>query len=94
MNKKITTIDDLAVMIEKESRANGKRFDALEERFDALEGKFTVMEERFTVLEEKMATKQDLFQMEARIMSKIGDINIELKSHDKRILVLEKIVKP
>jgi hypothetical protein len=35
-----------------------------------------------------------LFQMEARIMSKIGDINIELKSHDKRILVLEKIVKP
>ena len=43
---------------------------------------------------EGMATKQDLFQMEARIMSKIGDINIELKSHDKRILVLEKIVKP
>ena len=67
-------------MIEKESRANGKRFDALEERF--------------TALEEKMATKQDLFQMEARIMSKIGDINIELKNHDKRILVLEKIVKP
>ena len=76
MNKKITTIDDLAVMIEKESRANGKRFDALEEK---MEGR---------------ATKQDLFQMEARIMSKIGDINIELKSHDKRILVLEKIVKP
>lgn len=76
MNKKITTIDDLAVMIEKESRANGKRFDALEEKMEG------------------MATKQDLFQMEARIMSKIGDINIELKSHDKRILVLEKIVKP
>jgi hypothetical protein len=86
MNKKITTIDDLAVMIEKESRANGKRFDVLEERFDSLEGKFTAMEE-------KMATKQDLFQMETRIMSKIGDINLELKNHDKRILALEKIVK-
>ena len=76
MNKKTTTIDDLAVMIEKESRTNGKRFDALEEKMEG------------------MATKQDFFQMEARIMSKIGDINIELKSHDKRILVLEKIVKP
>ena len=86
MNKKITTIDDLAVMIEKESRANGKRFDVLEKRFDSLEGKFTAMEE-------KMATKQDLFQMETRIMSKIGDINLELKNHDKRILALEKIVK-
>jgi hypothetical protein len=77
-------------MIEKESRANGKRFDALEERFDTLEGKFAAMENKI----DGMATKQDLFQMEARIMSKIGDINIELKSHDKRILVLEKIVKP
>jgi hypothetical protein len=83
MNKKITTIDDLAVMIEKESRANGKRFDAVEERLNAMENKI-----------DGMATKQDLFQVEARIMSKIGDINIELKSHDKRILVLEKIVKP
>jgi hypothetical protein len=66
-------IDDLAVMIEKESRTNGKRFDALEE---------------------KMATKQDLFQMEGRIMSKIDDIHLELKNHDRRILALEKIVKP
>jgi len=87
MSKKITTIEDLAVMIGKESRANEKRFGALEERFDKLEG-------RFTALEEKMVTKQDLFQMEKRIMSVIGEIKTELKDHDKRILVLEKIVKP
>ena len=91
MNKKTTTIDDLAVMIEKESRANEKRFDALEKRFDGLEEKF---EGRFAAIEGKMATKQDLFQMEARLLSKIGDINIELKNHDKRILALEKIVRP
>ena len=76
MNKKVTIIDDLAVMIEKESRANGKRFDTLEEKMEG------------------MATKQDLFQMETRIMSAISNINIEFKNHDKRILVLEKIVKP
>ena len=80
MNKKTTTIDDLAVMIEKESRAN-------EKRFDAIDGKFAAWEE-------KMATKQDLFRMETRITSAIGDINIELKDHNKRILALEKIVKP
>ncbi|HEY5221419.1 MAG TPA: hypothetical protein VIJ29_04785 [Candidatus Paceibacterota bacterium] len=73
MNKKITTIDDLAVMIEKESRNNEKRFNAIEE---------------------KMATKQDLFRMEERITSAVGDSKTELKSHDKRILALEKIVKP
>lgn len=80
MNKKITTIDDLAAMIEKESRNN-------EKRFDAIEGKFAVWEE-------KMVTKQDLFHMETRIMSAVGEINVELKGHDKRILALEKIVKP
>jgi hypothetical protein len=76
MNKKIITIDDLAVMIEKESRANEKRFDALEEKMEG------------------MATKQDLFRLETRVMSAIGEIKIELKNHDKRILTLEKIVKP
>ena len=45
------------------------------------------------MLEEKMATKQDLFQMEKRIMSVIGDIKTDIKDHDKRILALEKIVK-
>lgn len=83
MNKKITTIDDLAAMIEKESRANEKRFNVLEEKITVMEGKM-----------DGMATKQDLFQMESRIMSKIGDINLELKNHDKRILSLENIIKP
>ena len=63
-------------MIEKESRANEKRFGVLEEKIEA------------------MATKQDLFRMEARIMAAVGDSKNELKDHDKRILVLEKIVKP
>ena len=90
MNKKITTIDDLAVMIEKESRANEKRFDRLEGRFDKLEGRFATSEEKM----EAMATKQDLFHVETRIMSAIGEIKIELKDHDKRILTREKIVKP
>ena len=90
MNKKITTIEDLAVMIGKESQANEKRFGRLEERFDKLEGRFTVLEEKM----EGMATKTDLFQMEKRIMSVIGDIKTDIKDHDKRILALEKIVKP
>jgi hypothetical protein len=41
-----------------------------------------------------MATKQDLYRVEARILSAIGDIAIEIKNHDRRILALEKIVKP
>ena len=97
MNKKITTIEDLAVMIGKESQANEKRFGRLEGRFDALEERFDKLEGRFTTLEGKiegMATKQDLFQMEKRIMSAVGDIKTDIKDHDKRILVLEKIVKP
>jgi len=90
MNKKITTIDDLAVMIGKESRANEKRFDVLERRFDTLEGKFSTMEGRM----DGMATKQDLFKMEARIMAKFDERDLEIKNHDSRILALENIVKP
>ncbi len=36
MNKKITTIDDLAAMIEKESRVTGSRFDTLEEKIEKM----------------------------------------------------------
>lgn len=36
MNKKITTIDDLAVMIEKESRTTERRFDTLEEKIEKI----------------------------------------------------------
>jgi hypothetical protein len=36
MNKKITTIDDLAIMIEKESRTTEKRFNALEEKMEKI----------------------------------------------------------
>ena len=36
MNKKITTIDDLAGMIEKESRVTGRRFDTLEEKMEKI----------------------------------------------------------
>lgn len=45
-------------------------------------------------MEEKMATKQDLFRMENRILAAIGDITAELKSHNVRILTLERIIKP
>lgn len=88
-------------MIEKESRINGKRFDALEERFDRLEGRFGTLEGRVGSLEgglasvkESMLTKHDLRQFEVRILAAIGDITIKDKDRDKRILVLEKIVKP
>ena len=87
MNKKITTIDDLAVMIEKESSTNEKRFDVLEEKISGLT-------DRVGSLEETVATKQDLFRVETRIISAIGDINLEIKNHNRRILTLEKIVKP
>jgi chromosome segregation ATPase len=86
MNKKITTIDDLAVMIEKESSANEKRFGTLE---DGL----TELKSEFAEIKENMATKQDLHRVEARILSAIGDIATEVKNHDRRILALEKIVK-
>jgi hypothetical protein len=90
MNKKITTIDDLAVMIEKESRANEKRFSSLEGRFDILEKKFGTSEEKMAA----MMTKQDLYRFEKRILAAIGGHSVELKDHDRRILLLEKIVKP
>jgi predicted nucleic acid-binding Zn-ribbon protein len=38
MKKKITTIEDLAVMIDKEFRGIEKRFDRLEARMDEVEG--------------------------------------------------------
>jgi CRISPR/Cas system-associated exonuclease Cas4 (RecB family) len=87
MNKKITTIDDLAVMMGKESSVNEKRFGVLEERFD-------VLESNVTAIKETMATKRDVHRVEARILAAIGDISVEVKNHNKRILALEKIITP
>lgn len=71
------------------------KIDALalstQQEFMAVREEMRAMEER---LEEKMATKQDLFRVEARILSAIGDIAVEIKNHDKRIVALERIVKP
>jgi hypothetical protein len=96
MNKKIkeTTIDDLAVMMEKESRTNEKRFVKLEEGLGRLEEGFTVLKSEIVSIKENMVTKQDLFKVETRILAAIGNVAAEVKNHDKRILALEKIVSP
>ncbi len=96
MNKKIktTTIDDLAVMMEKESRVNEKRFVKLEEGFAALNDKFTGLKGEIVSIKETMVTKQDLHKVEARILTAIGNVATEVKNHDRRILALEKIVNP
>ncbi len=79
-----TKIDALALSTQQE-------FVAVRGEMKEMEGR---LEARIIKIEENMATKQDLFRMEARILSAIGDIAIELKNHDRRILALEKIVKP
>jgi hypothetical protein len=96
MNKKIkeTTIDDLAVMMEKESRTNEKRFVKLEEGLGKLEEGFSVLKSEIVSIKENMVTKQDLYKVEARILTAIGNVATEVKNHDKRILALEKIVNP
>ena len=96
MNKKIkiTTIDDLAVMIEKESHANEKRFGTLEDRFTVLKDRFIGLENKFAELKENMPTKQDLRRVETRILSAIGNIATEVKNHDRRILAIEKFIRP
>jgi hypothetical protein len=96
MNKKIktTTIDDLAVMMEKESRVNEKRFGTLEDGFAVLKDKFAELKGEIVSIKENMVTKQDLYKVEARILTAIGNVAIEVKNHDKRILALEKIVSP
>jgi len=92
MNKKIktTTIDDLAVMMEKESRVNEARFGRLEEGFAELKGEIVSIKENMA----NMVTKQDLYKVEERILAAIGNVAADVKNHDRRILALEKIVNP
>ncbi len=84
-------VDALALLTQQEFVAVRGEIRAtegrLEERIERLEG-------RVVGVEEKMATKQDLFRVEARILSAIGDIAAEVKNHNVRILTLEKIIKP
>jgi|GEM_PF-2272522 hypothetical protein len=89
MNKKIkeTTIDDLAVMMEKESRTNEKRFGRLEEGVAELKSEIVS-------IKASMVTKQDLYKVETRILTAIGNVAAEVKNHEKRIVALEKIVTP
>ena len=51
------------------------------------------MDERLVRVEQTMATKQDLFRVEARILDAIGDIVAEVKNHNRRILALGQIAK-
>ena len=92
-------MDQLEVKIEKRFDA---KIDALalstQQEFIAVRGEmadgFAAVWKKMGEIEEKMATKQDLFQVEARILAAIGDLATEIKNHDRRILALEKIVKP
>jgi hypothetical protein len=87
-------------MSQLEARMEAKfdaKIDALalstQQEFVAVREEIKDIDIRLTRVEENMATKQDLYRVEARILSAIGDIAIEIKNHDRRILALEKIVK-
>ena len=79
MNKKITTIDDLAVMIGKESRANEKRFSALEEKID------NVIVEVKGIKVEIKEIRNDIKVMQGDIKTMQGDIKI-MRGYKRRIL--------
>jgi hypothetical protein len=87
-------IDALALLTQQEFVAVRGEIKAMEGRLEGLEERIERLEGRMAGVEEKMATKQDLFRVEARILSAIGDIAAEVKNHNVRILALKKIVKP
>jgi hypothetical protein len=74
------------------------RFDELDNGIDTLalscQREFKTIHEETAEMKEKIATKQDLYQMEARILNAFKDAAIEIKNLNTRVLVLEGIVKP
>lgn len=53
MKKKNTTIDDLAVMVQK-------GFNGVDERFDGVDDKFEGMNKRFDIIEDKLESIEKL----------------------------------
>lgn len=49
MKKKNTTIDDLAVMVQKGFTGNDKRFDSMDKRFDKIEAEIKELRELFAM---------------------------------------------
>jgi hypothetical protein len=67
---------------------------ATQQEFTEVHERFDVVEKRIAGIEERMATKQDLFLFENRVLAAIGAIAAEIKNHNVRLLALERIVKP
>jgi chromosome segregation ATPase len=78
MNKKITTIEDLAVMIEGEFRGIEKRFDMLEVRMDKLETRMDKLEARIGKIESEIA----------KMSADIAQLRKDLKDADTRTAVI------
>jgi len=93
------TIEDVAIKVDNvEARLDRLevRFDELDQRVDALA---LYCHQEFAAVRQEMrdgfaAMRQDMFRMENRILDAIKDLAIEVRSHDARLLKLERIVKP
>jgi septal ring factor EnvC (AmiA/AmiB activator) len=85
MNKKITTIDDLAVMIGKESQLAEKRFHAMEGKIDIMA---TEIKEIRTDIKEIRADLSGVHKGIDSIHKKINGIYVDIKTTDTRNAVI------
>lgn len=88
MNKKITRIEDLAVMIEGEFRRIDGRFDNLEMRMDTLEDRIDTLEREMKKL--SVGLRADIAQL--RKDFKDADTRTAVIAIELRVSALEKKV--
>ncbi|MFA5961116.1 MAG: hypothetical protein WC848_00315 [Parcubacteria group bacterium] len=96
--KKITTIEDLATLIQSEFLVLGGKIDKLEKRMDSIEKRMDSLEKRMGSLEKRM---DSLEVRKIEIKNEIRDVRFELKRKvtrdeldelEKRVIGLEKLV--
>lgn len=97
-DKRFDAIDMRFDEHDKRFDEHDKRFDAIDARIDNLTAacadEFAAVHEELREIKETMATKNDLFLMETRLTDMIKDVLAEFKNHDRRIVALERIVRP
>lgn len=86
MNKKITTIDDLAMMMEKESCAAKKRFGILEEK---IEGVAVEMKNIKVEIKEIRGDIKDIQSDIDGIRSEVKNIHTDITTIDTRTAVID-----
>ena len=96
------TIDDLAMMIQKQFESIEGRFEGIEQRFNGVEQRFNGIEQRFDGVEQRFnGIEQDIGEMKGRLKSlekgqehvlsvlENGAYDFAIKSHEKRISRIE-----